>query len=590
MGPDRPGAEAEVEDRPSPERRAAEVQVIGPLPEPWWSRRRQAARDPVVAAARAGHVASLVVAGPLVLWFNRQQWFFGDEWEFFANRMSGWGRVLLEPHNEHWSTAPILLYRAVYAVVGVRSYLPYVLVLVALHLAAAHLLWRVMNRAGVAPLVATALAAVFAVLGAGGENLLWAFQIGFVGSVAVGLLHILLVDHPGPFGRRDRLAWAVAIAGLLFSGISVTMTAISGLVVLLRRGARDALATVAPPAAVYVLWLAAVGRHGLDDHERTLVGMLDTPAYLWTGLSSALERTSGIPGAGAVLLVGGLAWLLRQRAVAGTPGATATAMAAGAAFSFVVLAVGRTGLGVGQATAGRYVYIAAALVLPAFGVMLSEAARGRPSRQLVMAAVLVPVLVHNVGALRAESHQQAEREALVRTRLLAAAELLRGDVALAAPQPEPMFNPDVTVEVLRRLDADGALPDEPDVTEADVLTAAAHLKVALGEAPPAPPASGAGPAVPAAVNDRGCLLVGPAGAPPVEVRFPSPGAVSLRSPTGGEVAVVLHSEARPGVNGGPRAITLRPGAVEWLHVAGPATVGISSPSPAATELCGVRTA
>ena len=586
MGSDRP-VETAVDDRTAEDGPAAEVHVNEALPEPWWSERRRAARDPAVTASRIGHVVSLVAAAPLVLWFNRNQWFFGDEWEFFANRMSGWGRVLLEPHNEHWSTGPILAYRAVYSAVGLRSYLPYVAVLVGLHLVAAHLLWRVMNRVGVAPIVSTALAAVFAVLGSGAENLLWAFQIGFVGSVAAGLLHILLVDHAGPFGRRDRLAWVVAVVGLLFSGISVTMTATSGLVVLLRRGPRDAAATVAPPAAVYLLWLAAVGRHGLDDHDRTLAGMLDAPAYLWTGLTSAFERASGIPGAGAVLVVLVVAWLLRQRAVVGAPAATATAMAVGSAFLFLVLAVGRTGLGVGQATAGRYVYIAAALLLPAVGVMLSEATRGLKSRQAAAAALLLPVLVHNVGAFRAESHLQADREAVIRTRLLAAAKLTESGPPLAATQPEPAFSPDVTVEVLRRLAGDGALPDEP-IDEVDVLTAAATLQVALAELPPVAAAGTAPPTVATAVNDRGCLLVGPAGASPVDVRFAGPHAVSLRTPTGGDVTVVLHSAAQPGLASEPRTLTLRPGATEWLHVAVAATVTVASPAAAATEVCGVR--
>ena len=581
MGPDRPVAEVDVSEGTTGRKPplAGVDEVASPV-----AQRRRAVRDPVVAAARVAHVVSLAGAVPLIVWFNRDQWFFGDEWAFFAHRMSGWGRVLFEPHNEHWSTAPILLYRAVYSAVGVRSYLPYVAVLVVLHVAATHLLWRVMNRAGVAPLVSTGLAAVFAVLGSGGENLLWAFQIGFVGAVAAGLLHLLLVDHAGPFGRRDRLAWLVAVAGLLFSGIGVTMTATSGLVVLLRRGVKDAVATVAPPAAVYLLWLATVGRDGLDAHDRTLAGMLDVPEYLWTGLTSALERASGIPGGGGVIVVLVLAWLLRQRAVVRAPGATATAMAAGSVVLFVVLAVGRTGLGAEQATSGRYVYIAAALVLPAVGAMLSEGTRGLAARQVAAAAVLIPVLIHNVGVLRAESHREADREAEIRSRLLGAAELAESAPALAATQPEPMFSPNVTMELLRRLDAEGALPAGP-VTEADVLAAATYVQVGLADAPPS--GGGTVPSVGAAVDERGCLLVGPLGAAPVDVRFAEPSAIPLRAPGGGDVTVALHSGSQPGLRSEPRKLKLRAGVTEWLLVTRAGNVTVAAPS-SAVELCGVR--
>ena len=586
MGSDRPVAEAAVDDRPAEDRSAAEVQVIEALPEPWWSARRRAARDPVMATARLGHVASLVVAAPLILWFNRNQWFFGDEWEFFANRMSGWGRVLLEPHNEHWSTAPILAYRAVYAAFGLRSYLPYVAVLVVLHLAAAHFLWRVMNRVGVAPLVSTGLAAVFAVLGSGYENLLWAFQIGFVGSVAVGLGHLLLVDHAGPFGRRDRLAWVVAVVGLLFSGISVVMTVTSGVAVLLRRGVRDALATVAPPAGVYVLWFAAVGHEGLRSGAGRVESVLDAPTYLWTGLCSALEGASGIPAAGAVLVVLVLGWLLRQRPVTGVPSAPATAMAIGAAALFAMLAVGRSGYGVEQGTTSRYLYIAVALLLPSIGLILSDATGRVPSRQAAALIVLAPVLLHNVAIFRDLSHAEADRERAIRTTILAAAELADDGAALPTTQPEPRFSPDISVDLLRRLVRQGALPDD-ELAEVDVLTAAGQLQVALTPEPPS--ATGAPPTVSTATNDRGCLVLGPAGASPVDVHFASPGAIALRTPTGGDVTVALHSASRPGVTGTPRTMTLRQGAVEWLHVAAPTTITLASPAPAATEVCGVRT-
>ena len=74
---------------------------------------------------------------------------------------------LLHPHNEHWSTLPILVYRGLVNLVGVRTYVPFLAVLVALHLALAHLLWRSCLRVGASMMVATALTAAFVVLGAG---------------------------------------------------------------------------------------------------------------------------------------------------------------------------------------------------------------------------------------------------------------------------------------------------------------------------------------------------------------------------------------------------------------------------------------
>src|SRR4051794_35887211 len=116
------------------------------------------------------HAATLLVALFVLILACRGKWFFGDEWDFILYRglhHSRWN--LLYPHNEHWSTFPILWYRAVFSVFGLRTYWPYLCGVFALHLLACHLLRRLMRRAGVGVAIATALTMVFALLGAGAE-------------------------------------------------------------------------------------------------------------------------------------------------------------------------------------------------------------------------------------------------------------------------------------------------------------------------------------------------------------------------------------------------------------------------------------
>ncbi|HEV2761257.1 MAG TPA: hypothetical protein VGV86_16980, partial [Acidimicrobiales bacterium] len=145
--------------------------------------------------AVALHVVALVGGFLVLLYCNRDQWFFGDEWDFLGHRgVVGAERTIWAPHTDHWSTGPILIYRALYHRYGLLSYMPYVTVLLVLHVAVTHLLWRLMVRAGVDGPLATALSAVYVLLGAGYENLLWAFQIGFIGSVALGFAALLLVN------------------------------------------------------------------------------------------------------------------------------------------------------------------------------------------------------------------------------------------------------------------------------------------------------------------------------------------------------------------------------------------------------------
>ncbi len=54
--------------------------------------------------------------------------FFSDEWAFIAARSLANPIDWLRPHNEHWSTLPIILYRLLVETVGIGSYLPYLAV------------------------------------------------------------------------------------------------------------------------------------------------------------------------------------------------------------------------------------------------------------------------------------------------------------------------------------------------------------------------------------------------------------------------------------------------------------------------------
>src|SRR5690349_10903543 len=86
---------------------------------------------------RVLHPATLLIAAAVLLFENRGQWFYGDDFEFIFNRGLGHSVYgLFTPHNEHWSTVPILVYRALFNIFGLRSYTPYVVVLVALHIGA----------------------------------------------------------------------------------------------------------------------------------------------------------------------------------------------------------------------------------------------------------------------------------------------------------------------------------------------------------------------------------------------------------------------------------------------------------------------
>jgi hypothetical protein len=381
-------------------------------PRPGTSRRTGEAVDGAAPAAtdRSARLAfwvfiALVVAAvPLYLVLGRRQWFFLDDWDFLADRDAASLHDLLRPHNEHWSTLPILVYRALWRLVGLRHYWPYQIVLIALHLTAAVLLRVVMRRASVAPWLATAAAAVFVLIGTGRDNIVWSFQIGFTGSLVCGLGHLILADHDGRLDRRDVAGIALGAAGLMCSGIGVTMTFIVGLAVLMRRGWRTAALHVAPLAVLFAAWWLGFGRDSYDAASASMSKVYD---FVTTGIGNAFDEIGQLPGVGialAVLLSAGL-WVAwgrlpreRLRSEAAAPGA----LLIGAFVFFVVSGFGRAGvarLGPETAVASRYVHLFAAMTLPAVAVAADAVIRRwRVLTPLVVILLLVGV-PGNVAAI-----------------------------------------------------------------------------------------------------------------------------------------------------------------------------------------------
>src|SRR5258705_13975951 len=73
--------------------------------------------------ALSAFIAVEVAALSLWLVLGRNQWFFSDEWDFLAGRTAGDLGDLIRPHDNHWSTLPILVYRLLWWLFGFRTYL-----------------------------------------------------------------------------------------------------------------------------------------------------------------------------------------------------------------------------------------------------------------------------------------------------------------------------------------------------------------------------------------------------------------------------------------------------------------------------------
>ena len=101
--------------------------------------------------------------------------------------------------------------------------MPYIALVIVVHLATVVLLWHVMVRSKVDPWVALCFVTVFAVLGTGYENLTNAWQVTLVAPLALGLAAILVVPESGPFAGRDAVAAAFMTIAMMCSGVALPM-------------------------------------------------------------------------------------------------------------------------------------------------------------------------------------------------------------------------------------------------------------------------------------------------------------------------------------------------------------------------------
>ncbi len=419
-----------------------------------------------------------------------RQWFFADEWEFIVRRSRPQGLshildVYLKPHNEHWSTIPLLVYRAVFGVVGLKAYWPYLIVLFVSHLGLAWLISRQLlaDRVGLWP--TCAIVATFAFFGPGGENILWAFQFAWMGAVGAGYIAMLLLrdasrDAEGRLSfSNGRLVaiWAVLVGGLMCAGTGVSSVVAVTLAALIRFGWRRAALVASGPLAVQLVWLATYGRRNSSENK---IDLGYTPYrlanYAWRAIASTVEHAIGFPGIGTLVLVSMIVFLGRQNRTFLHDHAEAMGFA-GAAVGFALLvALGRVPFN--DPEASRYAYVLFALLCPLIGVLVRNLLRSKSQFQRWAVVVLGAItFINSYGQLLDRARNEGYVEGKSRNDIRAAFAIGQSTFAAGASTPEP-HSPDLTMNGVRRLLAQGiVIPGKNDPEIIASITARTSVDV-----------------------------------------------------------------------------------------------------------------
>ena len=429
-----------------------------------------------VPAARLIVAAVAAVAGVAILLLTRRFNFYFDEWDFIL-AAPNWSFVsYLQPHNEHPVMIPRLIYAALLNTFGLRTYLPSMAVLLLLHGVNVVLLFELVRRRS-GDVIGLGAAALLLLLGAGWENLLWAFQMTFVGSVACGLGALLMLERPRSRASLGAAA-GLTTASVMFSGIGLFFLVAAGVYLAVQKERWRDLSWLAPVAVAIGAWYLMFGRGGAPANPpASLHNLVLAPGYLVWGLG---EAAAGVIGEGGwwgppalAVAVGLVAWSWRRR----RPDAFALSVLAAMVSMYLVTGLTRAQFGFDQSGAGRYVYEGAIFWL----LLLSDAARDLPWRgtwrpALIACLFLVcfnsAALLFEFGAAKSFQMQREGAD-------LQALDAARNDPCLKpAGSPDPLVMAQITSPRLyyRAVDLYGdPAPPLPVTDAADYAAALANM-------------------------------------------------------------------------------------------------------------------
>jgi hypothetical protein len=226
-----------------------------------------------------------------LLYLGRHFTFIQDTWAFLLDRPGINADAFLKPHNEHIVVIPVAIEKLLITLFGMTSALPERLLLTAMLLATAGLVFvYVRRRIGPWPAVIAATLLLF--LGPSWSVLIWPFEIVIVGSVLTGVAMLLLLERED--ARGDALACLMLTLSVLCSSLGVAFIAAAAIDVWQRRRERGwGRAWIAlVPLLLYAAWYVGWGHEA--EHHLTLDNVLHSPVYMLEGFASSLDSLLGL--------------------------------------------------------------------------------------------------------------------------------------------------------------------------------------------------------------------------------------------------------------------------------------------------------
>ena len=303
-------------------------------------------------------IASLLI-GIYLFSLTARNTFTFDEWMFFTDRREFSFHALVSGHNGHLSIVPATIYIAVFKTFGYANYEVFRLLAVVVHLLVTLLAAdRIRQRHGWA--IAAPIGIALALMGGGGENILWGFQIGFMG----GLLFFFIAWRCYERSlETSNLTWPLLTMIAVCLSVGSAGTGIASILVMffltIRTPQWKRLWWVSViPGVLYAAWYV---RYAGSDNATSAIQAI--PAFVARSSSSSVSAIFGVDQIWGQLAIGALIaysiYLVRSRKIT----RPILAMPIFVLFFWLATAYGRALMG--NPDSSRYLYIGV------FGILLS---------------------------------------------------------------------------------------------------------------------------------------------------------------------------------------------------------------------------
>ena len=296
-----------------------------------------------------------MAAAVVIMHAGRNTTFYFDDWNFVVDRRAWRPHVLLYPHNEHLSLLPVVVYKVLLELFGLGHYGVFRVVALVFNLTCGTLLFiYVRRRLGAWP--ALGFATVLVLMGGSGIDIVWPFQIGFLGSLAATLGALLMLDQQT---RRGDIAACFLICVSLSSSSQGLMLLAAVIVEVLWRDDRvRRLWIPAIPLVLYGLWYLKYGTSGSLDFGR---GIPLIPDRIQGGMAVGATSATGLPDSwGPTLALGLFGAFVYSLPRAGDRLPRLLLVAAMPVAFWVLISLARSGL---SAAEPRYLYPTALYVV-----------------------------------------------------------------------------------------------------------------------------------------------------------------------------------------------------------------------------------